>query len=1008
MNYFTSAKKFFTDGNYKEALELYKKAGDIFGQETVKFNIYQCEKLLDNIDSKSALTTNTKTQSNEIHNKSEAIKKALHLASQGNSSGARNILKLHYENNNKDCEVLLVLAKLDLMDHRFKDALKKAATIIDTSPDNREGYRIGEQACIELGSFDEANRYFLSQPPIINSETPRERGKNPAISDELCIPNAIAPGNDYRHILNKTQLQKATGLKFHKKASVIVPVYNRHKILANTLAALLHQTYPQDLIEILVVDDGSHDEVFEVIQKYERKLNLYYLRQKDFGYRLAAARNLGIKAATGDAFIFMDADILPCPDDIKNYMEVLHVSDECLLIGHRRYVDVSNISDDDIAADINVAMNLPNINPNNDVADRRNADGVSIDWRLPVYETTNYLINDLWPFTKAAGGNIAFSRALLEKAGLVDEEFTAWGCEDGEHGYRLYNAGAYFIPMMNIMSLHQEPLDEMSKEPVAAPGESFRAIGHKITREIFARKCPAPTVRKYEPGRQFDVPKVSIYIPAYNAEKYIVQAIESCLTQDFSDLEVCICNDGSTDGTLALLEKHFGNNPKVRWITQENAGIGRATNTAISMARGMYIAQLDSDDILKQGAIKACVQVLDYSNADAVYTDCEYIDSEGKFIRNGWCGGDFSRSWLATGMIATHFRMFRKRLWSRVENCNEKIKNAVDLDLWLKLYERGDVKHIHKSLYCYRWHGQNTSIQHRKQQETNHLKVVGDSLKRLGLSKYWEIKSTNNALNPREFKILPKQNTDVAKPENLVVLIPCCEKYAFKRQAIRDTWGNDLQKHGIRYLFLMGKPDLKFSKIEQDTLYVPCEDNYESLLLKLVLGYEFIYTTMDFDYIYKIDDDCYPNIDHLVTKIIPQLEGSQYSSGATHPKGAKMNDKWHFGKCSTPEFDKPFKTDICPVTFGKGGYGYFLRKDTLPLLIDKITLLRKELIDHIYSYEDIRVAEFLSISKISVKKLENYSTKKAESPVVSKDIYLHYDITESEFYALRKRLAAPY
>lgn len=253
-----------------------------------------------------------------------------------------------------------------------------------------------------------------------------------------------------------------------------------------------------------------------------------------------------------------------------------------------------------------------------------------------------------------------------------------------------------------------------------------------------------------------DVPKVSLYMPAYNAEKYIIAAIQSCLEQDFDDLEICICNDGSTDNTLNLLEQHFANHPKVHWISQANAGIANATNQAIALCRGMYIGQIDSDDLLKQGAVRECVAVLDNQSVDAVYTDSEYIDAEGNFIRNVYCNGNFSREWLLTGMIVTHFRMFRRCIWSRISGCNETFENAVDYDLWLKIAEVADIQHIHKPLYGYRWHGNNTSIIKRVSQEQNFLRAIGNSLDRLKLSEFWEVQSTGNIIDRWEVRIFAR------------------------------------------------------------------------------------------------------------------------------------------------------------------------------------------------------------------------------------------------------------
>lgn len=250
-----------------------------------------------------------------------------------------------------------------------------------------------------------------------------------------------------------------------------------------------------------------------------------------------------------------------------------------------------------------------------------------------------------------------------------------------------------------------------------------------------------------------------------------------------------------------------------------------------------------------------------------------------------------------------------------------------------------------------------------------------------------------------DVKTRSTMNIDLT-PHEIVFLIPTCAKYADKTKAVRNTWVKQLAVFGFRYLFLMGKPDLKQASIENDVLYVPCRDDYESLLLKLVLGYEFLYQNMHFKYVYKIDDDCFPNLKILVKEILPQLANKKYVGGAIHPSGTSMSDHWHFGKCSDPKFDKPYKFKVAPFDFAKGGYGYFLRKDILPLLFDLIEEQRADLTQFSYSPEDVRIAEVLKEHNIGISSFDNYTIISGSS-YNNAEQYLVYDITSPE---LMKRI----
>ena len=196
-----------------------------------------------------------------------------------------------------------------------------------------------------------------------------------------------------------------------------------------------------------------------------------------------------------------------------------------------------------------------------------------------------------FPFRELTGLNMVLSSALWHRVGGCDPEFEAPHMAARALGFRCFNLGAYFSPLLVPTVSGDAP------EASACDQERFR------------QHCPNSWDRPAD--GLYEVPKVSIYIPAYNASKYIEQAVDSVLGQDFMDLEVCIGNDGSTDGTRALLERSFGDEPRVRWVNLQNGGIGHASNQAILASRGLYVGQLDSDDRLTPGAVRRLVDVLD-------------------------------------------------------------------------------------------------------------------------------------------------------------------------------------------------------------------------------------------------------------------------------------------------------------------------------------------------------------------------------------------------------------
>ena len=101
-------------------------------------------------------------------------------------------------------------------------------------------------------------------------------------------------------------------------------------------------------------------------------------------------------------------------------------------------------------------------------------------------------------------------------------------------------------------------------------------------------------------------PLVSIIIPAYNARRLIGESIDSVLNQTYSNCEILVIDDGSTDGTRAFLQHRYGD--QIRYIYQKNQGRGAARNYGLRLARGKYIQFLDADDLILPDKIRAMEQ----------------------------------------------------------------------------------------------------------------------------------------------------------------------------------------------------------------------------------------------------------------------------------------------------------------------------------------------------------------------------------------------------------------
>lgn len=142
--------------------------------------------------------------------------------------------------------------------------------------------------------------------------------------------------------------------------------------------------------------------------------------------------------------------------------------------------------------------------------------------------------------------------------------------------------------------------------------------------------------------------KVSIIIPAYNAEKYLAECIDSVLNQTYKNVELIIVNDGSQDGTRDILDKYASKHSNIQVIHTENGGVSRARNIGLNYASGAYIMFLDSDDLLVMNAIDILLYDLKNNNADIA---AGLMSSDVTF-ETARCEGIETNLWLGTNGLA--------------------------------------------------------------------------------------------------------------------------------------------------------------------------------------------------------------------------------------------------------------------------------------------------------------------------------------------------------------------
>jgi glycosyltransferase involved in cell wall biosynthesis/peptidoglycan/xylan/chitin deacetylase (PgdA/CDA1 family) len=196
-------------------------------------------------------------------------------------------------------------------------------------------------------------------------------------------------------------------------------------------------------------------------------------------------------------------------------------------------------------------------------------------------------------------------------------------------------------------------------------------------------------------------PAISVIIPCFNQGATLAEAVDSILNQTFTDLEIVIVNDGSTDpATNSLLETYH--RPKTRVITTANRGLAEARNTAIRNSRGKYILPLDADDRFRPEYLALAVPILE-NNAEVliVYCAAERFGEECGLVELP----PFSRKTMLFRNAIFCSALFRRSDYDETRGYRSNVRAYEDWDLWLSLLEirpAGSVVKIPEALFNYR------------------------------------------------------------------------------------------------------------------------------------------------------------------------------------------------------------------------------------------------------------------------------------------------------------------
>ncbi|NOT61390.1 MAG: glycosyltransferase [Acidobacteria bacterium] len=206
------------------------------------------------------------------------------------------------------------------------------------------------------------------------------------------------------------------------------------------------------------------------------------------------------------------------------------------------------------------------------------------------------------------------------------------------------------------------------------------------------------------------IPLVSIVTPSFNQGAFIAQTIDSVLAQDYANLEYLIMDGGSTDETLDVL-RSYGS--RIRWISASDGGQSAAINRGWQISQGEFLAWVNSDDLLKPGAIREAVSAFHQQPETAmVYGECDYIDQTGRIIgQYATRPFDYYDLLKSVANYLPQPSVFIRR--AALESAgwlDESLHYLMDYDLYLRIGNRGSVAFIARPLAALRLHDDAKSL----------------------------------------------------------------------------------------------------------------------------------------------------------------------------------------------------------------------------------------------------------------------------------------------------------
>jgi len=219
-------------------------------------------------------------------------------------------------------------------------------------------------------------------------------------------------------------------------------------------------------------------------------------------------------------------------------------------------------------------------------------------------------------------------------------------------------------------------------------------------------------------------PTLSVLMPVYNGRDYLRPAIDSILNQTFTDFELIIVNDGSTDDSRSIIEEY--SDRRILLINQKNQGVARSLNNGLELAKGKYVRRHDADDISSNDSFKIQVDFLEANPGYVMVCNQQaFMTARGKIAWKFRVPNDnFFKGLSVVDLDFSHFNIhssspvvhgtacFRREEVIRLGKYRTEFTVSEDNDLWLRLLEKYKIAVLNRCTYFMRLHGASATQRH--------------------------------------------------------------------------------------------------------------------------------------------------------------------------------------------------------------------------------------------------------------------------------------------------------